>query len=113
MLQLQPADRRAFNSRLAQVWAIGVLAAGQASTMVCTYAGQLIMNGCLEIELPAWKRVALTRVIALGPALFVAVMTTSTPGALNSVNEYLNSACARARAFLFFARGGTNPRLHS
>ena len=72
------------------VWAIGVLAAGQASTMVCTYSGQLIMNGCLDIELPAWKRVALTRAIALGPALLVAIATTSTPGALNSVNEYLN-----------------------
>ena len=72
------------------IWALGLLAAGQASTMVCTYAGQLIMNGCLEIELPAWKRVALTRMIALGPALFVAVFTTSMPGALNSVNEYLN-----------------------
>mgnify|MGYP002038184315 CR=1 FL=1 len=40
--------------------------------------------------MPAWKRVALTRCIALGPALLVAVATTSTPGALNAVNEYLN-----------------------
>ena len=45
------------------------------------------MNGCLEIELPAWKRVALTRCVALGPSLLVAVSATSTPGALNSVNE--------------------------
>ena len=72
------------------VWAVGVLAAGQASTMVCTYAGQIIMNGCLDIELPAWKRIALTRGLALGPALLVAVATTSMPGALNAVNEYLN-----------------------
>ena len=72
------------------VWALGMLAAGQASTMVCTYAGQIIMSGLLSIELPPWKRVALTRVIALGPALAVAVTTTSIPGMLNSVNECLN-----------------------
>ena len=72
------------------VWALGMLAAGQASTMVCTYAGQIIMSGLLSIELPPWKRVALTRVIALGPALGVALLTTSQPGALNVVNECLN-----------------------
>ena len=36
------------------VWAIGLLAAGQASTMVCTYAGQIIMGGCLELSLAPW-----------------------------------------------------------
>lgn len=65
------------------VWALGMLAAGQASTMVCTYAGQIIMGGLLAIELPPWKRVALTRVIAIGPSLAVALYATSTPGALN------------------------------
>ena len=65
------------------VWALGMLAAGQASTMVCTYAGQIIMGGLLAIELPPWKRVALTRVIAIGPSLAVALYATSDPGALN------------------------------
>ena len=31
------------------IWAIGLLAAGQASTMTCTYAGQIIMGGCLQV----------------------------------------------------------------
>lgn len=72
------------------VWALGLLAAGQASTMVCTYAGQIIMGGLLAIELPPWKRVAITRLIALGPALGIALYATSAPGALNAVNECLN-----------------------
>ena len=36
------------------IWAIGLCAAGQASTMVCTYAGQIIMGGCLELSLAPW-----------------------------------------------------------
>eukprot|EP00967_Tisochrysis_lutea_P039382 scaffold47230_cov32-Tisochrysis_lutea.AAC.3 len=59
------------------VWAIGLLAAGQASTMTCTYAGQIIMGGCVHIELRPWKRVALTRIAALGPALVVSTTTIS------------------------------------
>ena len=37
------------------VWAFGLFAAGQAATMVCTYAGQIIMGGCLELHLGAHK----------------------------------------------------------
>ena len=44
------------------IWAVGLLAAGQASTMVCTYAGQIIMGGCLSLQIAPWKRVAFTRV---------------------------------------------------
>jgi len=72
------------------IWAIGLLAAGQSSTMVCTYAGQIIMGGCLQIELAPWKRVAMTRVFALGPALAVALSTVSNQKLFNNINEYLN-----------------------
>jgi natural resistance-associated macrophage protein len=33
------------------IWALGLFAAGQAATMVCTYAGQIIMGGCLELHI--------------------------------------------------------------
>ena len=72
------------------IWALGLLAAGQASTMVCTYAGQIIMGGCLQLQLAPWKRVAFTRFFALGPALFVAVSTGSDTSLFNNINEYLN-----------------------
>jgi natural resistance-associated macrophage protein len=72
------------------VWAIGLLAAGQAATMTCTYAGQIIMGGCLQIELAPWKRVAFTRAIALGPSIAVAATTVGNNSVFNAINEYLN-----------------------
>ena len=39
------------NSNLARyIWAIGVLAAGQSSTMTGTYAGQFAMEGFLNLQ---------------------------------------------------------------
>lgn len=72
------------------IWAVGLLAAGQASTMTCTYAGQVIMGGCLQFKLKPWQQVALTRLFALGPALAVAVGTVSHQALFNNINEYLN-----------------------
>jgi natural resistance-associated macrophage protein len=45
------------------VWAIGLLAAGQSSTMTGTYAGQFVMQGFLDLKIARWKRVMLTRTI--------------------------------------------------
>merc|ERR1712136_486279 len=72
------------------IWALGLLAAGQASTMTCTYAGQVIMGGFLQIELAPWKRVALTRAMALIPSIAVAASTVGNPTLFNNMNEYLN-----------------------
>ena len=72
------------------VWALGLLAAGQASTMTCTYAGQMIMGGCVHLEMKAWKRVAVTRLFALAPALIVATATVSDQTLFININEYLN-----------------------
>jgi NRAMP (natural resistance-associated macrophage protein)-like metal ion transporter len=43
------------------VWAFGLLAAGQSSTMTGTYAGQFVMEGFLNLKLVLWQRVAFTR----------------------------------------------------
>eukprot|EP00747_Dinoflagellata_sp_TGD_P034148 gnl/TRDRNA2_/TRDRNA2_137084_c0_seq1.p1 gnl/TRDRNA2_/TRDRNA2_137084_c0~~gnl/TRDRNA2_/TRDRNA2_137084_c0_seq1.p1 ORF type:complete len:550 (+),score=66.05 gnl/TRDRNA2_/TRDRNA2_137084_c0_seq1:75-1724(+) len=72
------------------IWAIGLLASGQAATMTATYAGQIIMGGCLRIELAPWKRVALTRAIALGPSILVAAGTFGDSNFFNTLNEFLN-----------------------
>jgi natural resistance-associated macrophage protein len=45
------------------IWAIGLLAAGQSSTMTGTYAGQFVMQGFLDLKIARWKRVLLTRTI--------------------------------------------------
>ena len=80
----------ALGSSAIYFWALGLFAAGQAATMVCTYAGQIIMGGCLEIQLAPWKRVAFTRIFALGPALAVAASTYQDQRLFNNINEYLN-----------------------
>jgi natural resistance-associated macrophage protein 2 len=54
------------------VWAIGLLAAGQSSTMTGTYAGQFVMQGFLKMRFPPWVQVAITRSIAIFPSLIVA-----------------------------------------
>ena len=58
-----------FGSEFKLFWALGLLAAGQVSTIALTYAGQLIMAGLLRIEVKGWTRMAATRLVALVPAL--------------------------------------------
>ncbi|KAH8046533.1 hypothetical protein JL722_13592 [Aureococcus anophagefferens] len=68
-------------------------AVGTASTTAATIAGQYVMEGFFDWDVARWKRVALSRFLALGPAVLVAV---SPMGQRNSFNEMLNvlqSAC--------------------
>jgi len=74
----------------AVIWSIGLLAAGQSSTMTGTYAGQFIMEGFLELEIPNWVRVGLTRAVSLIPALIVAVLANSNMLAADKLDELLN-----------------------
>lgn len=76
-LNLRNADsalREAFGNAARIIWGIGLLAAGQSSTMTGTYSGQFVMEGFFDIKLPVWKRVLVTRSIAILPALGVAFM---------------------------------------
>ncbi|KAM7537445.1 hypothetical protein Aperf_G00000077353 [Anoplocephala perfoliata] len=53
------------------VWAVGLLAAGQSSTMTGTYAGQYAMEGFLNLRWKQWQRLLITRSIAILPTLIV------------------------------------------
>ena len=53
------------------IFAIALLASGQNSTITATLAGQIVMEGFLEIRLPAWLRRLITRLLAIIPAIFV------------------------------------------
>ncbi|KAF4321341.1 hypothetical protein BBO99_00005048 [Phytophthora kernoviae] len=72
------------------IWAVGLVASGQASTMTGTYAGQFVMEGFLDLRIAAWKRVAITRVMALGPALVVALLTEYDGFHSDIVSEMIN-----------------------
>lgn len=55
-------------------FAIALLASGQNSTLTGTLAGQIVMEGFLNIRLKPWLRRLITRLIAVVPALIVAIL---------------------------------------
>ena len=56
----------------ASLFAIALLASGQSSTFTGTIAGQVVMEGFLDLKIPCWQRRVITRGLALVPA-FVGV----------------------------------------
>ncbi len=56
------------------LFAVALLAAGQNSTLTGTLAGQIVMEGFLNIRLKPWLRRLVTRLIAIVPALVVALI---------------------------------------
>jgi len=56
------------------VFAIALLASGQNSTLTGTLAGQVVMEGFLNIRLKPWLRRLITRLIAITPAFIVTVV---------------------------------------
>ena len=53
---------------------IALLASGQNSTLTGTLAGQIVMEGFLNIRLKPWLRRLITRLIAVIPALIVTIL---------------------------------------
>lgn len=74
------------------IWAVGILAAGQSSTMTGTYAGQFAMEGFLNLQWARWKRVLFTRMIAIIPTFCVAFFSHIED--LTGMNDLLNAVMA-------------------
>ena len=53
------------------LFAIALIAAGQSSTITGTLAGQIIMEGYLNLRIQPWVRRIITRLIAIVPAVIV------------------------------------------
>jgi len=77
-----------FGAAAMYIWAIGLLAAGQSSTMTGTYSGQFAMEGFLKLKWSRWKRVLLTRGIAIAPTLAIAFYEGIEK--LTGMNDWLN-----------------------
>jgi manganese transport protein len=59
-------------SKLAPIlFAIALIAAGQSSTLTGTLAGQVVMEGYLNLRIQPWLRRVLTRAVAVVPAVIV------------------------------------------
>jgi manganese transport protein len=57
------------------LFAIALLASGQNSTLTGTLAGQIVMEGFLNIRLKPWLRRLITRLIAIIPAVIVTIIS--------------------------------------
>jgi NRAMP (natural resistance-associated macrophage protein)-like metal ion transporter len=77
-----------FGSAAMYIWAVGILAAGQSSTMTGTYAGQFAMEGFLNLQWKRWQRVLLTRTVAILPTFFMAFYENIED--LSGMNDLLN-----------------------
>lgn len=53
------------------VFAVALLAAGQNATLTGTLAGQIVLEGFLQIRLPPWLRRLVSRAVAVVPAVAV------------------------------------------
>ncbi|XP_051151057.1 metal transporter Nramp2-like [Andrographis paniculata] len=72
------------------IWGIGLLAAGQSSTITGTYAGQFIMGGFLNLRLKKSLRALITRSCAIIPTIIVALVFNKSESSLDVLNEWLN-----------------------
>ncbi|MEZ5045416.1 MAG: Nramp family divalent metal transporter [Chitinophagaceae bacterium] len=56
------------------LFAVALIAAGQSSTVTGTLAGQIVMEGYLQIRLNPWIRRLITRLVAIAPALLTILL---------------------------------------
>lgn len=56
------------------LFAVALLASGQNSTITATLAGQIVMEGFVNLRVPAWLRRIITRMLAIVPAVLVAAL---------------------------------------
>jgi natural resistance-associated macrophage protein len=65
------------------IWAIGLLAAGQSSTMTGTFSGQFVMQGFLDLRVSPWLRTTITRMCAIVPTMIIALVYSRNFDALD------------------------------
>lgn len=61
-------------SAASAIFAIALLASGQSSTLTATLAGQIVMEGFLQLRLAPWLRRLITRLTAIVPALICIIV---------------------------------------
>ncbi len=59
------------------LFSIALLASGQSSTLTGTFAGQIVMEGFLELRMRPWLRRLATRTLAIIPAVIVVTISGS------------------------------------
>lgn len=66
------------NSQVAPVvFGLGLFCAGQSSTLTGTMAGQIVMEGFVDLKIVPWLRRLITRLLAIVPAVIVVAIAGS------------------------------------
>jgi manganese transport protein len=74
------------------IFALALLASGQSSTLTATLAGQIVMEGFLNLRLKPWLRRLTTRLIAIVPALIsIMILGEKSTGALLILSQVVLS----------------------
>jgi manganese transport protein len=67
-----------FGSLAPVLFAVALIASGQSSTITGTLAGQIIMEGHINLRIEPWLRRLLTRILAIVPAVFTILYSGET-----------------------------------
>jgi manganese transport protein len=74
------------------LFAVALIAAGQSSTITGTLAGQIVMEGYLNLRIQPWLRRIITRVLAIAPALLtILLLGESATGKLLILSQVILS----------------------
>jgi manganese transport protein len=74
------------------LFAVALIASGQSSTVTGTLAGQIIMEGHLQLRIQPWMRRLLTRLLAVIPALLTSVFAgEESTGSLLVLSQFILS----------------------
>ncbi len=74
------------------IFALALLASGQSSTLTATIAGQIVMEGFLNLRLKPWLRRLTTRLIAIVPALIsIMILGEKSTGGLLILSQVVLS----------------------
>ena len=74
------------------LFAVALIASGQSSTITGTLAGQIIMEGHLQLRIQPWLRRLITRMLAIIPALLtVLIMGEAATGNLLVLSQFILS----------------------
>lgn len=70
-------------SAASAIFGLALLASGQSSTLTATLAGQIVMEGFLQLRFSAWVRRLITRLLAIVPAVIaISLFGESSTGKL-------------------------------
>lgn len=76
-LQQEPILGASMGAIMSTLFAVALLASGQNSTITGTLAGQIVMEGFINLKIPNWLRRLITRLVAILPIIFCLIIFKS------------------------------------